>query len=578
MLNNDAHFIFDSNHIEDIQSRLYGFYTTEKGIFTHTLPSEDIANATGIWIRVKRLEHSIDISQDHIGSFGLFLYQKDNYWALSNSFNHLLDFLKQDHSLHLNDEYAQTYLAQQLCISAYGQTIIKEIQWLDRRALVQINIEDSSLDISYHALNERKVECDSQQGIELLDAWHDKWAGFINRAQEFWPGRIQVDVSGGMDTRMVLAPVLSSGVSFDRIVFNSHEKREEDYKIACEIADIFGFELNKNKDFDAFESYYPVEPFYERALWTILFEKETYTPNIERSVTPVAAFSGSSGGMIRNYHSNLTCSQYTEVVKRRIPKRLAKNKKVIKNIESLLEQSYQAIHSMLVQVEKRNPDESLNGFEFYLETRNRSHFGISNARGSLSQFYSQSILTDPLLMQLKTPKQYPDLIPTLIFTRYHSALASVPIEGNRSLNKETLLYAKQLNEMYKRTTHSFQVKDNENKDIHYSFMKPDCQCRTKMENAKQIKPIKEQLEQAYQSTLVQRLFKKHFGHSPNIWISSKKKNLHPKSNQYAIVAISKVLLDIQKGKDAPKDFEAFLKLCQKEKPNILNRFLKKGLV
>ena len=67
MLNNAAHFLFDSEHLNAIEPRLYGFCVTSEGMFTGDCPSFDIQNATGAWVLVRRTPHGMEISQDSIG-------------------------------------------------------------------------------------------------------------------------------------------------------------------------------------------------------------------------------------------------------------------------------------------------------------------------------------------------------------------------------------------------------------------------------------------------------------------------------------------------------------------------------
>ena len=149
MINNAIHFIFDSEHIDAMQTRLYGFYTTEAGMFTEAPPAgENISDATGTWVLVKSDQDGIEVTQDTVGCFGLFLFCSGNYWALSNSFNHLLDYLKGRFKLSLNEEYAAALLVQNLCASVYGETIVNEISWLDRRAKVHIDKKTGELTVS----------------------------------------------------------------------------------------------------------------------------------------------------------------------------------------------------------------------------------------------------------------------------------------------------------------------------------------------------------------------------------------------------------------------------------------------
>lgn len=59
------------------------------------------------------------------------------------------------------------------------------------------------------------------------------------------------DLSGGFDSRLVLAILLNSGVNINDISINSNNDtlhvHEEDFKIALNISSMYGFKLNAFK-------------------------------------------------------------------------------------------------------------------------------------------------------------------------------------------------------------------------------------------------------------------------------------------------------------------------------------------
>ena len=565
-----AFFVFDSEHLDEIQTRLYGFYITEKGIITSNHPhveylyennNEEIWNATGAWVLVRRTDASIEIIQDNIGCFGLFLYRKGDYWAVSNSFNCLLDYLKADHKLSLNREYARTYLTQQLCISAYGQTLIREIEWLDRRSSLFINIKDTTLLLKYRDLGERMIPVDTEEGIQILDTWHDKWASFVARADRLWPGIIRMDLSGGFDTRMALAPILSSGIDLNRVYFYSHLNRKEDYRIASMIADKFGFKLNEKPDSHEYQAYLPVESYPARSLMSIFFEKEIYTPNTDEVRVPTLVFSGFGGGLLRNHWANYTSKKIINTTTKKIPKCVSHTQEIQDDIKSVLQHSFDSIASRLSELGTCKNEDALNGLHYYMETRNRSHFGMAIARSCLSQSYNNAILLDPLLLKLRVPDDHPLLLCALIFTRYKEDLLSIPIEGGRSIPEETIRITEELNRKFPRDNDSIENRGTSDTSGTFSVMVPQDKTLFEINNTDELRSVKDTLKDAFSSPMVYKLFNDSFGGNPKDWVDPVSDRLHPDANKYAVVAISKALCDIKLGKDAPKDFSAFFDRC-----------------
>ena len=566
-IDNVAHFVFDSEHPEEIQTRLYGFYTTAEGLFTEPPAGQGISDATGAWVLVRREGDRIQITQDTIGCFGLFLYREGSYWALSNSFNHLLDYLKESRSLSLNKDYATAFLAQSVCVSVYGQTIINEIAWLDRRAVLVIDTATSKLAIEHRTLDERSIPIDTEEGLRVLDAWHDKWTAFMRRTASSWPGAIKVDVSGGFDTRMALAPILSAGLRLDDIWFYSHPHREEDYQIAKLMADEFGFVLNATKSWANLQDYPPVEDYQERTLDAIYFEKEIYA-KLSKTPTPTVVLSGFGGEMLRDYGGHDKSALVSrELYRLKNAGSLYRSAALRQSMKSILIRSCNAIGAMLEQTDGRQgKGMGLNGLQFYAETRNRSHFGMSIARDCLSYSYRPALLLDPLLLKLRLPASgaHPLLIAALIFMRYHDNLASFPFEGGRNIPEETLALARELNERFpynpsavqKASSASdvpiWQIPQNGKADIRQTSE------RDLHSPASSRSPMNESLLKAFEAPMVQEPFVNLFGDKVFSWLDPRLDERHPNANKFAAVVIAKVMDDVQRGKDAHRNLASFV--------------------
>ena len=559
-LNDTVHFIFESDHIEDIAPRLYGFYSTENGVFTR-FPLEDISNSTGAWILVKRVSGGIEITQDATGCFGLFLYRDGTYWALSNNFSKLLDYLKDKHKLTFNREYADAYLIQQLCIAVYGETIIREIAWLDRRAIVFIDSSSGELSINLRRLREKTIPVGTEQGLRVLDAWHDKWASFVRSAQNAWPGTLQVDITGGFDTRMVLAPVLSSGVNYDQITFHSAVSLQDDFRIASLIAQEYGFSLNIKSAGEAIPAVPAIGSYSDAILPNTLFEKNIYFDQFSNQRVPTIVFSGAGGEVLRDCWMGLDFDAY---IKRKlwVPGGILGRVR-LRGSKAIVRRSFNAIEEMLQRVGDCRSAKPINGGQYYAETRARSHAGLSVVRFLFSQRYRQTPLLDPLILTLRNAAEedHSLLIAALILTRYHDKLASLPFQNGRSIPEETLEVARQLNASFPRKARHPHESGLPSGGAAWEFLQPAQGSMLADMHSDDASPIDERLIRAFESPTVQRVSRKLYGTTAKSLISIDRDKGHPNANKHALVAIAKAYEDARLGKDACKNFGSFVEAC-----------------
>lgn len=562
LINSSAYFIFDSQHIDCIRPRLYGFCVTSDGIFTEAAPQEDISDEMGAWVLVRQTSEGIEVSQDSIGCFGLFLFRDGDYWALSNSFNHLLDYLKATRKLSINRDYADALLAHALCVSTYGETIISEIEWLDRRAQVLIDPSTTGLTMRIRSLEESMISVDTEKGIQILDEWHDKWATFLKKAQKSWPGIIQIDLSGGLDTRMMLALVLSSKMDVKRVKFYSNPIHEEDLSIASLIAEEYGFVINEGISVPPALAAHPVGSEWERELASIFFEKRVYC-DAKKTEMPNIKLSGFGGEIVRGNRQDI--KGFDRMLRVLLTKQPFDGEwRLGRGTEVIVQRSIKAIDEMLTRTNSSYKPGSLNGLQLYIETRNRTHFGMDTARRLLFQSYNLMPLLDPLMLKLRLPSgEHPLLIVALILTRYHEKLTTFPIQGGRTIPEETLQLARELNMHYPRDEHATLETVFGNNPPTWQVLKtdgfaehrPDHRCR-----------VDQRIIDAFESPKVQRLFRRFCGTPIKPWVDPTLTIDHPNANKYAAVVIAKAMEDVQLGKDAHANLGEFIEVCCKEPP------------
>ena len=78
------------------------------------------------------IRDKIIISQDFNGSYGIYLYENENEFIISNSFFKLVNYVKEDYTITLNKEYADAFIAADFCSLIYEETLVNEIRLLPK--------------------------------------------------------------------------------------------------------------------------------------------------------------------------------------------------------------------------------------------------------------------------------------------------------------------------------------------------------------------------------------------------------------------------------------------------------------
>ena len=442
-----AFFVIDSDHLQEVTSKLYGFVMQDDTLITNEKLLTDEMYTEGAFVYIRRNGDCITIQQDFMGSYGLYLYQDGAYFSISNSFQRLVDFLKGTRKLTLNEDYANYFVNAELCSVAFSDTLIKEIQCLDRCASISIDVPTKRLEISYCDYGENTVELSTPEGMQILDTWYRKWTGFIRNLSDSG-AQIQADLSGGFDSRMTFTLLLGSGMNMDRAYIHSLNDglhvHDEDFKIASAISEHYQFSMNNNSFLDNGNWAYSLTDTLNISFYLKLgFHKQMYYRRNCFKV-PRHSFSGSGGECLRSYWK-MTEEEYINKAVSRAMEQWQED-----SIRKILIDSFQAIRDKYARF-GRTVDPGDMTLYLYRETRCRNHFGKDIIENHFSNSVKHTPLLDPMIHKLKLSDSRCDdhnLLAAVILNRFSPELLDFPFEGGRFIDEKTKDYARELNRMY----------------------------------------------------------------------------------------------------------------------------------
>ena len=443
-------FIIDSNNLEYIENKFYGYMVHKNKIITNdNITDNIIPTGLGAYLWVKVDENSIKIIQDFNGSYGIYLYRQGEYFAISNSYIKLAEYLKDSYELTFNQDYANSFIFADLCSFGYNNTLINEINLISRYYEIEINKSNSKISFNKLDFNEKSILLDSEEGFEILDNWFNQWVTII-RSIKYETDNVQFDLTGGFDSRIVSILWLSANINLNRIFVKTIENDVrkdliEDYEIASEIGNKFNFKLNANNKFQTgITGFNEMTTPILKAFYTKLgFHKEINFPTNKYDEI-VYTVNGRGGETIRNYY-NQTPNEY---IQKNISRVADKGENIIKSTENILNDSFE-------RLSKDFPNLSWDSIDLpeqlYKEVRCRNHFGKIFVDEYNRNIINLAPLLDPQLQKLKLTTSEckdRDLLLALIFIRYMPELLKFRVQGNRKISEETVEYAKKINNKY----------------------------------------------------------------------------------------------------------------------------------
>lgn len=235
--------VFDINNLPT-SNYFYGFMITIDNKIIEEYNNEQ-ETSNGCYFLVKKENNKLIITQDYFGCFGCYVYQKENYFAISNNLLELVKYLKD--KLTLNKEYYNRLINARETTFSLNDTVINEIKRYSGNYI--INITDSKLTIIKKEEKVYSINYSDERYLQILDLWYERWINIFRNIN----GNIIQDLSGGIDTRILLsisknANILNS-ISFRNKKINpniNNLESVEDFTIGQQIIKYYNLqELNK---------------------------------------------------------------------------------------------------------------------------------------------------------------------------------------------------------------------------------------------------------------------------------------------------------------------------------------------
>ncbi len=557
----DKNFFFiDSDSLDCVSTEFYGFAVIDGKLIQSTeeiealfqqsalIPPPEYADfpkraSCGGFVYLKRDPDKITLIQDFMGSYGIYLYKDGDYFALSNSFLYLLDKVKKTHHISFNRAYADFLVVSSLCSVAYSETMVNEIQELDRSAVVEININKKELNISYIDYEENTVELNSPEGMAILDRWYKNWTSYISTLKS---QNIRIDLSGGFDSRLTFLLAQGADIDLNKIYVKSINDglhtHKEDFEIATAISRFYDVVLNKIENLHCKEIPQTTNDILNFSFYLKLtFHQQMYFRYDGCYVPKCHYFSGAGGECVRAYWK-MSEKDYTETCVNRSRVFSAGNRaRFERSIRSVLDLTFAGIKKKF-SVFGRSINESDLALNLYRETRCRNHFGKSTVENYIGGSIYYCPLLDPLLHKLKlSDDNCPDrnLLIAVIFNRYNKKLLDFKFEGNRSIDPKTIKHAESINHAFpfvkaETTAQSAFVCKNEPQD---------CTVTPEEKFIASREEVSAQVKNIFYSARTKGTFLTQYDEEVYNWVSRdmQTKKYQPFEHAYAVIAVSTVL-------------------------------------
>ena len=441
----NSFFLISSKDLESVETELFGFAIEDNKVIVH---KEDIdvdkLDGTGVYCYVLREGNEISIYQDFGGCYGLYVYQDINsdFFAVSNSFLKLVEYLKEEVPLTVDFDYAKSFIPVTLVSFAYERTLINEIKLINKNQNIKINIDEKSISYDSISYGEKSVELESVEALNILDKWFNKWVGILNNLYSK-TDNITLELSGGFDTRIILALTLATQMDLNNINVYSSEAQDatkmEDLKITKKISQHFNFKLNKGLNvkknyFDNIE-----EPIMRSLNSKLGSSKLMYWQGFSYD-SNVFILTGFGGEGIKRVYIN---DSIESLIMENMTQANAYSSELANSSRVILEEEFDRFS----ELNEGASLEELFNMQCLL-VRNRLWGGRNASESLLFNKIKLNPLFDPLINSLDMNIGKEFILPCLVYLRYCPDLLNFEFEGEREIPQDTLEYAKKVNSIY----------------------------------------------------------------------------------------------------------------------------------
>lgn len=424
---NNYFFAFDSDCFDEIKSKVYG-YTICKKSGNIKISNDTNGVIGGCYIMFERENDTVKIKQDDLSSQYIYYYNDGKYWAVGNSFYNLCSLLKsKGKKLTVRNLYIDQYIHQNLHVYACGRTMVDEIYVLS--PFSEILLTQNSFTITKKDTEFETIDLESEEGMAIIDRWIDKWCSIMKAIYDSGTN-IQIDLSGGFDSRTIFSLANHAGINFNAETVNVYSKigntkgmidhLDNDYEIAEQISERLNFMLNLHNDmFKSNKASNKGDTQYEILRNLFMFtHKEGYLCTGVR-YTPMVHFGGINGELIRR-----KLGGFTNYRSRCFNDPFRQSQDVI-----------DAFISDLEKIEEKSKTRFERDAKFYLETQNKSHYGACIYNDLLANIFLISPFNDRSLLKLKIRDSIdPNIIFAIIIYRTAPQIFDIDFSSNRKFD------------------------------------------------------------------------------------------------------------------------------------------------
>ena len=432
MNNDEIFFIIDSNKLDSVHEKLYGYKIINSHYKTNL---EDNFQEYGHFIDIKLDNNYIYITQDYLASWGIYIFKDKEYFAISNSFIMLAEYLKNYFKLSFNYDYANALFAQGLIVTAYKETMINEISILPSNAKIIIEKKSKNIIIDLQNIRFNYIDIDSYESIKIIDTWFLKWINFIKCIKEK-TNKIRIDLSGGIDSRITFLLALKSNINLNDIQIYSAKDdlhtHKEDFEIANNICNFYNIKIN-NKLNNSYHHLSMKDSIENSFRIKLCFHNQMYYKT-SYCIEPIFRFSGGGGETLRNYWNESSIKSMISAASK------ISNQMGI-SVNKIISNSFQALNV-------DNFQNDISPMFFYRAIRARNHFGKSAVEDFIANIFTIMPLLDPLIQKIKFRHIDNNLLAALIFKRYEEKLLDFKFDSNRKIDNKCLSIASKINNKF----------------------------------------------------------------------------------------------------------------------------------
>jgi len=453
MIDNEF-FILDSNNLQNTKTKLYGYLINDDVLFNEDIDNNSIIGENGAYIFVKKYSETITICQDFNGSYNLYFFELDEYFAISNSFLKLEEYLKEKYELSFNENYAKSLLSTISSSFAYDETLINEIKLIPKDTKININLKNNEID--FERINENQIILNSVEALNNLDNWYTQWIK-IFRNLKIKTNNISIDLDGSLTSIIQLSLLLNSNINLDKIIFNTKNSYNnyENNSITTKLIETFSIETNtllniNKKDYDDIKT--PIDnSFYTK----LGISKEV---NFETSYFEEPFY------LITNDEKTYD-SYKNELLENYIESEVNKSEKYSANYKDIV-QKY--LFDNINKVQKHHKIYDFNSIElthkFFQDTKNRNHMGKNCVESYLANKILLNPLNDSIFNQIMVENgQDSKLLKYLIILRYSEDLIDL-LKVSSDFDEDIVKLAQEINNLKKYESQSLEFIDDPQTD------------------------------------------------------------------------------------------------------------------